>query len=298
MVCKKCNKEVKEENNSCPNCGTLIKNDNTLKKILNIFKNILRVFIMFWLSMFVLIYILDGNWFLIFYILCFLMLIPKIANLLYKKLKLNRIIKYVIIVILFMIATLNISTTSVTNESDNSNNDTTPKTTTTTKQTTTTTKQTTTTTTRPTTTVPPTTTRAIFDENNINEVISCNEKRITIVKMKRLTKKENRYVPDGKEYIGIHILFENKSQRDMNYYETDFHLVNDNGQVLDPSFYILEGMFDRERLNSGTLTPGGKKEGYVMFGNDTIADKSLKLRITCQNNLILDDEIRTIKLYN
>ena len=93
MVCKKCNKEVKEENNYCPNCGTLIKNDNTLKKILNIFKNILRVFIMFWLSMFVLIYMLDGNWFLVFYILCFLMLIPKIANLLYKKLKLNRIIK-------------------------------------------------------------------------------------------------------------------------------------------------------------------------------------------------------------
>ena len=62
--------------------------------------------------------------------------------------------------------------------------------------------------------------------------------------------------------------------------------------------YILEGMFDRERLNSGTLTPGGKKEGYVMFGNDTIADKKLKLRVTCQDNIFLDDEIRTIKLYN
>lgn len=297
MVCKKCNKEIKEGNNYCPHCGNPIKKNNTSKIILKVFKNILRIFIMNLLFLLSLGYMLDKNWFGIFFVLCFLMLIPQIANLLYEKLKINKVVKYIIMIILFMVATLSMSATNVADNGDNSNNDTTPKTTTT-KQTTTTTKQTTTTTTRPTTTVPPTTTRAIFDENNINEVISCNEKRITIVKMKRLTKKENRYVPDEKEYIGIHILFENKSQRDMNYYETDFHLVNDNGQVLDPSFYILDGMFDRERLNSGTLTPGGKKEGYVMFGNDTIADKKLKLRVTCQDNIFLDDEIRTIKLYN
>ena len=137
-----------------------------------------------------------------------------------------------------------------------------------------------------------------FDENNINKSITCNNKKITVKKIKRVTKNESSYVPTGKEWIGIFIVFENKSKEDMSYYESDFNLVNGNGEVIKPVFNVIKGVLDHDRLNNGTLTAGGRREGYVMFDNDSIGDKNLSLRVVCQDNIIADDEIKTIKLHN
>lgn len=136
-----------------------------------------------------------------------------------------------------------------------------------------------------------------FDESNINKSIKCNDKNIIVKKLKRITKNESSYVPEGNEWVGVYIVFKNESKEDMNYYESDFNLVNGNGEVIKPMFNVIKGVFDHNRLNNGTLTAGGEVEGYVIFGNDSINDKNLKLRIICQDNLIMDDKIKTINLY-
>lgn len=136
-----------------------------------------------------------------------------------------------------------------------------------------------------------------FDESNINKSIKCNDKNITVKKLKRITKNESSYVPEGNEWVGVYIVFENESKEDMNYYESDFNLVNGNGEVIKPMFNVIKGVFDHDRLNNGTLTAGGEVEGYVIFDNDSVDDKKLKLRIICQDNLIMDDKIETINLY-
>lgn len=440
MFCGNCGKKLKEGSNFCGRCGKKVlgdknnqnsennKNINIFMTILKILKNGLRVFLMLCLLLFILVYLLDNNWFSICFILCFILLIPKIAGLLYKKFKINRIIKYVIIVLLFIVGLVNITPASETNNGNSSrddknikenevvNNDrkdekdvkvnkkeeseiiaainrnayikknstgniilekedsgyvaTIPfdtfigyddelhcaidgiklinalkksyketadnkiskyvlefydddklkfesiydntaksesinqltivdengkeKTITQSdidkyyeelKNQNNSSNNTGTTTTT-------------FDENNINKSITCNNKKITVKKIKRVTKNESSYVPSGKEWIGVYIVFENKSKEDMNYYESDFNLVNGNGEVIKPMFNIIKGVLDYERLNNGTLTAGGKKEGYVMFDNGSISDKTLSLRVVCEDNLIADDVIKTIKLHN
>ena len=85
---------------------------------------------------------------------------------------------------------------------------------------------------------------------------------------------------------------------DIGYYESDFNLVNGNGEVIEPAFNIIKGVLDHDRLNNGTLVTGGIREGYVMFANDYINDKNLELRVVCEDKLIFDDDIRTIKLHS
>lgn len=439
MFCGNCGKKLKEGSNFCGRCGNKVlgdkskknsennKNINIFMTILKILKNGLRVFLMLCLLLFILVYLLDNNWFSICFILCFILLIPRIAGLLYKKFKINRIIKYIAIVLLFIVGLVHITPVSETNNGNSSiddknikenevvNNDkkddsnakankkeeseiitiinrnayikknsngkirlekedsgyvaTIPfdtfigyddeldcaidgiKVINTLKKnykdsvdnkiskyvlefydddkfkfesiyvnaekndsinqltivsengkektitqadidkyyqelknqnsSSNNTENTTT-----------------FDENNINKSITCNNKKITVKKIKRVTKNESSYVPTGKEWIGIYIVFENKSKEDMSYYESDFNLVNGNGEVIKPVFNIIKGVLDHDRINNGTLTAGGRREGYVMFDNDSIGDKNLSLRVVCQDNIIADDEIKTIKLHN
>ncbi len=135
------------------------------------------------------------------------------------------------------------------------------------------------------------------NEDYIYKTITCNSKKITIKKIKRINHEINSYVPSGKEWIGIYIIFKNQSNEDMDYYESDFNLVNGNGEVLKPIFNVIKGVFDYDRFNNGTLIANGQTEGYVIFANDILNDKNLSLRITCLNNLIKDDKIETVKLY-
>lgn len=136
----------------------------------------------------------------------------------------------------------------------------------------------------------------LFDESNINKKIICNGREILIKKLQRVNNSTNSYVPQNKEWIGVYIIYKNVSKKDINYSETDFHLVNYNKNVLDPLYAIVSTAFDHDRLNSGTLASGGKVEGYVVFSNDKINDKNLTLRFTCEENFISDDQIAIVEL--
>lgn len=135
-----------------------------------------------------------------------------------------------------------------------------------------------------------------FDEDDIDKKVICNGREILIKKIQRVNNSKNSYVAQNKEWIGIYIVYRNISEKDIYHSETDFHLVNHNRVVLDPLYSIVKGAFDHERLNNGTLAPGGKAEGYVVFENDMIGDKNLIIRFTCEENLISDDKIATIEL--
>lgn len=136
-----------------------------------------------------------------------------------------------------------------------------------------------------------------FDENNINKTINCKEKKVTIKYLRRATSNENQFIPENKEYVGIYVNFENKSNGDMYYGETDFTLINGNGEVIDTPYLALKNVFDHERLNNGTLVAKAQKEGYVIFINDLINDKKMQLRFVCEDNIIFDDVIKTVNLY-
>lgn len=136
-----------------------------------------------------------------------------------------------------------------------------------------------------------------FDENNINKTIKCKDKTVTIKHMKRATHNENYYIEEGKEYIGIYVIYENKTNEDMFYGETEFNLVNGTGEVLGNPYFVLSNLFDHERLNNGTIIAKAKTEGYVMFKNNIINDKKMSLRFVCENNFIMEDVIKTVNLY-
>lgn len=412
MYCKNCGKKVKEGTKFCAHCGTktveIKKSDAAI--ILNVFKNIFRVIIMFILLLYILALYTYPQTF-ICWSLSFILLIPPVAKWLYEKFKINRIIKYVLIIALLFIGIIDVEPISENNstdknknieivekeeiiktinlhtyihsrskqkvelkkegdyyiaiipfdtllgytkdiycaddglkvinnlkkdhkeevdnkinkyilkfytsnsegsellytaEYDNSNKDSEVE------ELIITNKKDGTTKSIKTSDVakyyedindkynntPSPSPQPAFDENNINKSVSCNGKKITVKKIKRVTKNESTYVPVGKEWIGVYIVFENKSKEDKDYYESDFNLVNNNGEIIEPSFTIIKGIFDHERLNNGTLTAGGKREGYVMFDNSIIGDTNLSLRIVCEDKLIADDEVKTIKLHD
>lgn len=291
--------------------------NNIIRKIFNIIKNGVRLFIIVSLLLFMIVFLVEKSIAAIIILICILLLVPQIAGLLYKKLKINRIIKYTIIIVLFFMSMIVFGLSSeeemieepkneiVTEETekteekeekithqeektDNNKRDSqkqdekkkSEKTKIQDNNSNTNIKE------------------EKFDENNINKSITCNNKKITVKKLKRVTKNESNYVPSGKEWIGVYIIFENQGTDDIGYYESDFNLVNGNGEVIEPAFNIIKGVLDHDRLNNGTLVTGGIREGYVMFANDYINDKNLELRVVCEDKLIFDDDIRTIKLHS
>ena len=119
MFCGNCgNKTIKDKNNQNNN-----KSSSIFKTILKILKNGLRILLMLCLLLFILVYLLDSNWFSICFVLCFILLIPRIADLLYKKFKINRIIKYIAIVLLFIVGLVNITPVSETSNGNSSIDD-------------------------------------------------------------------------------------------------------------------------------------------------------------------------------
>lgn len=305
--------------------------NNIIKKILKLFKEACRWIIILFLLLFSLIYFVDKNFFGILFLLCILLLIPKFAILLYNKYRVNRKAKYGIIIVLFFVAMFNVSSDDVYGESrqfsseeieksndkineaakenneksnESKNKDVSKKDNENTKKNKTVKKD----------------KKSnkeknkdkesdksinkeenkpvVFDEGNINKNFTCDGKKVTIKKMSRVTKSQLSYVPDGKEWIGIYIVFENISGEDIGYYETDFNLVNSNGEVIKPMFNVIKGAFDHERFNSGKLVDGGIHEGYVIFSNDIISDKKLSLRYICEDNWFTSDVIKTVKLYS
>lgn len=435
MFCRHCGKKLKVGITFCGSCGTKVinekqsnkKNNNVFLTILKILKNCLRFFLMFCLLLFILVYIMDKNIFAICFILCFTLLIPSVAKRMYNKLKINRIIKYIMLFLLFFVGLFNITPVAQEKDLSSKNDDgkivdnnvdenlkkdndesdelkvdkkvknnivsaikkyayikknsngkiivdiekdgyvvtipfdsfsgygselscasdgikvinnikkdykdsvdnkiskyilefyyddiikfesvyvNTNKSNIVDKLSISSDNGTEKTisqndidkyykdlinnaTSKPETT-------PVFDENNINQSISCNGKKITIKRMKRVTKSQSGYVPVGKEWVGIYVVFENKSNEDIGYYENDFKLINSNGQVIGPMYNVIKGVFDHERLNNGTLVSGGIREGYVVFANDIVNDNKLSLRVVCQDNLIFEDEVVTKKLY-
>ena len=135
-----------------------------------------------------------------------------------------------------------------------------------------------------------------YDENNINKSVTCNNRKITFKKIQRVNKSINDYVKEGHEWIGVYVIYRNVGQEDIDYVETDFHLLNGNKNVLNPVYNVISGVFDHERLNNGTLATGGIAEGYIEFDNEIIGDNNLSVRFTCEEKFLADDKIVTIEL--
>lgn len=73
------------------------------KKIFNYIKNVFRLFLMFVFFVCALGLIFNYDMFAVCFLFCFILLIPNFANYIYKEFRVNKIIKYLIIVVMFFI---------------------------------------------------------------------------------------------------------------------------------------------------------------------------------------------------
>ncbi len=85
--------------------------------------------------------------------------------------------------------------------------------------------------------------------------------KITVTKIERKIRlSKYNEAESGKEFVIVHLSFENVSSETIPYNGFDFRIQTAGGQVLDQSFSSAE-----DRLGSGDLVSGGKHSGTVTF---------------------------------
>lgn len=98
----------------------------------------------------------------------------------------------------------------------------------------------------------------------VGDVISYDNKEITVTKVQRNYNTGNEYIKpeSGKEFIKINIKIENKSNEKISYGTWDWEVQDSDGDIQNVASisYSTDGA-----LNSGDLAPGGKKTGDLYF---------------------------------
>lgn len=98
----------------------------------------------------------------------------------------------------------------------------------------------------------------------VGDVISFDEKKVTVVSMQRNWDSGNQFIkPDsGNEFIKVQVSIENNSKNEAMYNTFDWKLQDSKGVIkdIDGVNYTIEGA-----LNSGELAPGGKVAGFLVF---------------------------------
>ncbi|MDR2748514.1 MAG: DUF4352 domain-containing protein [Bifidobacteriaceae bacterium] len=99
----------------------------------------------------------------------------------------------------------------------------------------------------------------------IGDVISQNEKEITVKSVERNYNTGNEFVePDsGTEFIKVDILIENKSDEKISYNVFDWQIQDSDGNIETYTDAIMAQ--PKNGLGSGELAKGGKKSGSIVF---------------------------------
>lgn len=96
----------------------------------------------------------------------------------------------------------------------------------------------------------------------IGDVISYKNKEITVQKIERNYNTGNQFSKpkDGKEFVRVHILIENKSDDKMSYNAFNWEMQDSTGDIKSYSWVT-----DDTHIGSGDLAKGGKKVGTIVF---------------------------------
>ena len=108
---------------------------------------------------------------------------------------------------------------------------------------------------------------------SVGETIAFDGKEVTVKSVDRNWDSGNQFIQpkDGKEYVKVNVLVENKSDGELSFNTFDWKIEDSNGAIESQSF----GASADDDIGSGDLAKGGKKEGSIVF--EVPKDSSLKI---------------------
>lgn len=120
-------------------------------------------------------------------------------------------------------------------------------------------------------------------EFKVGDVISIDNREMTVEKVQRNWSSEYSKPKDGKEYIMVTVKLENKSDETISYNSGEWKLENGEGAI-DTSALVLG---NDDAMSYGDLAAGGKKSGTIVY-EVPAGDTNLKLHY--KPNLFVDRE--------
>ena len=100
----------------------------------------------------------------------------------------------------------------------------------------------------------------------VGDVIAFDNKEITVKSVDRNYSSGNDYIKpsDGKEFIKVNVLIENKSDDKVSFNTFDWKVQDSNGVIESQNGNAIMATSD-DSLGSGDLAKGGKKSGSIVF---------------------------------
>lgn len=109
-------------------------------------------------------------------------------------------------------------------------------------------------------------------EFKVGEVISFDDKEVTVKEVIRNWTKEYTEAPSGKEYVKILVDIKNNSDQEISISDWDWSLQDSTGTIHE---YSTE--YDDDNFKSGSIAPGGTASGSVIY-EVPAGDTNLTLR--------------------
>jgi len=108
----------------------------------------------------------------------------------------------------------------------------------------------------------------------VGDVIAFDGKEVTVKSVERNWNSGNQFITpkDGKEFVKVNVLIENKSDNVVSYNVFDWKIQDSDGSIETTSI----GASADDDLSSGELAKGGKKSGSIVF-EVPAGDTGLKL---------------------
>lgn len=117
----------------------------------------------------------------------------------------------------------------------------------------------------------------------VGDVISIDDRGITVEKVQRNWSGEYSKPSDGKEYVMITVKIENKSDDKISYNSSEWKMEDSEGAIESTKFV----MNNDDALNYGDLAAGGKKSGTLVF---EVPKGDQNLKVHYQPNMFIDRE--------
>mgnify|MGYP001001357318 CR=1 FL=1 len=110
----------------------------------------------------------------------------------------------------------------------------------------------------------------------VGETVKYNNVELTVTKFKTTKGGEFDSPKTGNEYAIVTVKYKNTGKENIPYNPFDFKIRNSKGQVTDNTYISA---IEKDKLDSGDLTPGGEVEGSMAFEVPK-GDKGLVLQYT------------------
>lgn len=120
---------------------------------------------------------------------------------------------------------------------------------------------------------------------NVGDELICENYKVVINSFQYKTGYIDNYqkIPDGEEWIGLIVTVTNTSSEERTIYNSDFNIINTNGEILTPDSFTYK-VWGVESLSNPKLSSNGVKTGYIAFTNNNIDNSDIIVEFACNRN--------------